>query len=223
MVLSIPVHTVFLNFCFFRLISRSSILQNNDVLRRPGIPTMDVRFDWICCDQEIMQDLHAHTYWSTHTHTHSTDEPRGQWFTCRVHCDLRTVGHRMLLDNGWLSHTATVRGQTHGPIRIYPTSLRCCRNDTGYHVKGHLTHTQYTHLGPFSSQFLTGNYAYSSQPIFHSSVRGDCFSTSYWLTHTGQRVSKPVECFLRKTMADDSFMFLFFYIYIYILWSFAQF
>lgn len=50
----------------------------------------------------------------------------------------------MLLDNRWLSNTATVRGQTHGPIRIYPTSLRCCRNDTGYHVKGHLTYTVYT-------------------------------------------------------------------------------
>lgn len=55
-----------------------------------------------------------------------------------------TVGQQMLLDNGWLSNTATVRGHTHGPIRIYPTFLRCCLNDTGYHVKGHLTYHIHT-------------------------------------------------------------------------------
>lgn len=47
-----------------------------------------------------------------------------------------------------------------------PPPLAAVEVDTGYHVKGHETHTVQTQLGPFSSEFLTGNHAYSSQPIF---------------------------------------------------------
>lgn len=46
-------------------------------------------------------------------------------------------------------------------------------DDTGYHVKGQLTHTHSIHNWDlYSSKFLMGNYAYSSQPIFHGLVWG---------------------------------------------------
>lgn len=154
--LSIPVRTVFLNHAFFHFdFLTPNIWQSDDVVR-----FRKRREVWLRASPK-------------HTLTKDKDSPR-----C-VQCNLRAVGQPMLLDNGWLSNTATVRGQTRGPIRIYPTSTPSllskwyglpCERSFDTHTQ--YIHSIYTHLGPLSSPFLTGNYAYSSQPIFHSPVWG---------------------------------------------------
>lgn len=122
--LSIPVRTVFLNHAFFHFdFLTPNIWQSDDVVR-----FRKRREVWLRASPK-------------HTLTKDKDSPR-----C-VQCNLRAVGQPMLLDNGWLSNTATVRGQTRGPIRIYPTStpsllskwygLPCERSFD--------THTQYIH------------------------------------------------------------------------------
>lgn len=96
---------------------------------------------------KLCRTCRRHTHPHTYSSTHAKDKDHMVTDLLTVisaTSAFSTVGQQMLLDNRWLSNTATVRGQTHGPIRIYPTSPRCCLNDTGYHVKGHLTHTVYT-------------------------------------------------------------------------------
>lgn len=118
-----------------------------------GFSTTNTWFDKIFFDEEtqFMQDMsQAHTHTYTHLQTSSSTHTQKTvrsliYLLWSVQPQLSVLlGQQLLLDNRWLSNTATVRGHTHGPIRIYPTFLRCCLNDTGYHVKGHLTHTVYT-------------------------------------------------------------------------------
>lgn len=220
MVLSIPIYTIFLNFAFPFDLEKCVILQNNHVLCQPCFYITDLRFDWIFCDWEtrFMQDTHPHTYSSTHPKHKDHSLVTDKLAVFSETSALSSVGQQMLLDNGWLSNTATVRGQTHGPIRIYPTSLRCCRNDTGYHVKGLLTHKQYKHLGPFFITVLNRQlciFLSAYIPRFGVGCVVMCFLklfSSYWYTliHTGKRVSKPVECCLLRMMADKSLIYSFF-------------
>ena len=117
------------------------------------IQNRSLRFGEIFYDEELK--LCRTCRWHTHTHTHKHPHIYSSTRTQdHVITDLltvisatsafSTVGKQMLSDNRQLSNTATVRGHTHGPIRT-PPSFRCCLNDTGYHVKGHLTHTVYKH------------------------------------------------------------------------------
>lgn len=126
------------------------IPQNNILSHRTYqtcFSAMDSRFDYVNCKEETHRGAESCRRCRGHTHTltlpqaHTQDHTVTDWLAAiGATSAFSPIGQQMLLDNGWLSNTATVRGHTHGPIRIYPTFLRCCLNDTGYHVKGHLTH-----------------------------------------------------------------------------------
>lgn len=111
MVLSIPVHEIFLNLDFFHLsviyykITMYRVIQN--ISCQTGFSTMNMRFDKIFCDEEtqFMQDMsQAHT--NTHTirlpqaHTHTEDHMVTDLLTViSATSAFSTVGQQMLLDN----------------------------------------------------------------------------------------------------------------------------
>ena len=139
MVLSIPVHNIFLNFDFPFDVQNSNALCHTEQI-------FEVWWDILRWRTQVMQDMplahtHPHIYSSTRTQDHVITD---LLTVISATSAFSTVGKQMLSDNRQLSNTATVRGHTHGPIRT-PPSFRCCLNDTGYHVKGHLTHTVYKH------------------------------------------------------------------------------
>lgn len=61
MVLSIPVHEIFLNYDFPFDLQKCNMKKNYVLchIEQPGFYTMDLRFDEILCDEEtqVMQDM----------------------------------------------------------------------------------------------------------------------------------------------------------------------
>lgn len=185
---------------------------------QPGFSTVDLRFDLTFCDQDNLSYAgHAlGTLTCIQAHTQDKDHMVTDLLTMiSATSAFSTVGQQMLLDNGWLSNTATVRGQTHGPIRINSPPPFAAVETIRVTMLKVIWHTQYTQLGPFSSSSLSRKLCiFLSAYIPRFSVRCCCnvkvcfWHSSYWhtLIHTGESISKPVECCLRRMMAGESFM-----------------